>query len=282
MTCSLIPIRERNSMMVGAGLPAKCLLSQASLLLRRNDLCAFLLEIGITRLRRLALLFFMLPCLAAFAGVAPEPDIRVQEQNDTIVVDISYRLPVSQRVAWDVLTDFDAMDTFVPNMEHSRVLQRDGKRIEVEQKGHVSFGILSFAYESRRQIELTPYQTLRSRSLVGTKMDSTTTLIPSGSGTQLTYRAVAVPDLPVPTSVIISGLTDSLRAQFKAMEQEMELRADKAASQEAGNPQASKEASKISADSTAPVKQTALPTASKSAAKTQTPTTPLPIKKRPR
>lgn len=229
-------------------------------------------------LRHLALLLFMLPCLAAFAGVAPEPDIRVQEQDGTLIVDISYRLPVGQRVAWDVLTDFDAMDKFVPNMEHSRVLQRDGKRIEVEQKGHVSFGILSFAYESRRQIELTPYQTLRSRSLVGTKMDSTTTLIPSGSGTQLTYRAVAVPDLPVPTSVIISGLTDSLRAQFKAMEQEMESRADKANNPEPSTPQASRMAD----TAPAPVKLTALPTASKSAAKTQTPTTPLAIKKRPR
>lgn len=174
--------------------------------------------------RILLCLAFMLPGIPAQAAVAPDPEIRVQDQDGTIVVDITYRLPVSQRVAWDVLTDFDSMENFVPNMEQSRVLQSDGRRMVVEQKGQVSFGMLSFAYDSKREIELTPYQMLRAHALSGTKMDSTTTLAPLGNGTLLSYHAVAVPDLPVPSSVITSGLGEMLGTQFKAMEREMESR----------------------------------------------------------
>lgn len=169
-------------------------------------------------------LVFLLPCLSARAAVTPDPEIRVQDQDGTIVVDIAYRLPVSQRVAWEVLTDFNAMAEFVPNMEQSRVLQRDGRRILVEQKGQVSVGILSFSYDSKREIELTPYQMLRSHALSGTKMDSTTTLTPAAYGTLLSYHAVATPDLPVPSGVITSSLSDMLGSQFKAMEREMESR----------------------------------------------------------
>lgn len=203
---------------------------------------------------------------------APAPDIRVQDQDGTIVVDITYHLPVNQRIAWEVLTDFDAMADFVPNMERSRILERDGKRMIVEQKGQARVGILSFSYDSKREIELTPYQTLHSRALSGTKINSTTTLAPAGNNaTVLSYRAIAVPDLPVPSSVITSSLSDILENQFKAMEQEMESRAkaDKPA-----NPLFSPSAQ--TANSKSILARTARPSVSKPAASTKKS-----VKKRP-
>lgn len=223
-------------------------------------------------------LALLLSGLPAQAAVAPEPQIRVQDQDGTIVINITYRLPVSQSVAWDVLTDFDNMASFVPNMEQSRVLQRDGKRMVVEQKGQVSFGILSFPYESKREIELTPYQMLRTRALSGTKINSTTTLTPQGKSTLLSYRAVAVPDLPVPSSVITSSLGEMLEAQFKAMEREMESRAAKP--DENNEPVATQE-SQASGIKPTIAKPVVTAKSSKTNVKTKLPVNKPPIKKRP-
>ena len=177
-----------------------------------------------TRKNLLGVLLLCLSCSGTQAGIAPEPEIRIQEEADTLVIDISYRLPVNSRVAWDVLTDFNNMTEFVPNLSSSRILQRDGRQLVVEQKGKISFGVLSFPYESKREIELTPYQKVRSHAVSGTQMDSVTTLTPSGAGTLLTYHAEAVPDLPISSSMIASTLRETLETQFKAMEQEMEAR----------------------------------------------------------
>ncbi len=170
-------------------------------------------------------LLVSLTARCALAGAIPEPEIRVQEQNDMLIVDIRYQLPVNQHVAWEVLTDFNGMAEFVPNMNNSRIVQRDGRRMVVEQKGKVNFGLLSFPYESKREIELTPPQKIRSQAISGTQMNSTTTLTPNAAGTLLIYRAEASPDLPVSNSMIASNLREMLEAQFKAMEQEMEVRA---------------------------------------------------------
>lgn len=219
----------------------------------------------------------LLPGIPAQAAVAPDPEIRVQDQDGTIVVDITYRLPVNQRVAWDVLTDFDSMENFVPNMEKSRVLQHDGRRMVVEQKGQVSFGMLSFPYDSKREIELTPYQMLRAHALSGTKMDSTTTLAPLGNGTLLSYHAVAVPDLPVPSSVITSSLGEMLGTQFKAMEREMESRSKN----DDNNEPAANQANQTTVIKPTPAKPIVTAKNSKPSAKTKPPISKQPIKKRP-
>jgi len=44
----------------------------------------------------------------------------VQRRGDLLVVDATLMAPVSQREAWSVLTDFDAMSGFVPISSQSR------------------------------------------------------------------------------------------------------------------------------------------------------------------
>lgn len=185
---------------------------------------------NIQSLLRRALLLALFPCLAwAAAGQSrelPEPSVRVNHQDGLLVLDISYQVPVSPREAWAVLTDFEHMAEFIPNLDSSKVLQRTGKLVEVEQKGSASIGLLPIHYESRRQVEFIPYQTIRSQTLSGNgRLESTMLLTPAGSGTLLTYHATAVPDLPVPVSLVSAYFNDMLEMQFKAMGQEMLRRA---------------------------------------------------------
>lgn len=152
----------------------------------------------------------------------PDPTVHIKDQDGTLQVNISYRVPVSPREAWAVVTDFEHMANFVPNLDSSQVLVRTGKTVQVEQKGSISLGMLPIHYESKRQIELTPYQMIRSRSLSGnTRLDSVMVLTPIGKDTLLAYRATAIPDLPVPNSLISSYMGEMLENQFKAMGQEM-------------------------------------------------------------
>lgn len=152
----------------------------------------------------------------------PDPTVRISDQEGTLQLNISFRVPVSPRLAWAVLTDFEHMANFIPNLESSQVLVRTGKSLQVEQKGSISLGMFPIRFESKRQIELTPYQMIRSRSLSGnTRLDSVMVLTPVGKDTLLAYRATAAPDLPVPNGLVSSYMGEMLEHQFKAMGQEM-------------------------------------------------------------
>ena len=182
---------------------------------------------------RFLLMLALLLCgsrVVALPNELAEPIVQVHSQEGTLVLDISYQVPVRPQQAWAVLMDFENMPAFIPNLEISRVLQHNGKHLEVEQKGSISLGPLTIPFESRREIAATPYQFIRSHSLSGsTRLESTLALIPSRSGgTQLAYHATAVPELPVPSSLIASYMSELLRNQFKAMGREM-MRREQAA-----------------------------------------------------
>lgn len=181
-------------------------------------------------LLRLTFAAMLLPasCIAAVdsSPELPDPTVRITDQDGTLQVSISLRVAVLPREAWAVLTDFEHMPDFIPNLESSQVLLRAGKSLQVEQKGSISLGVLPIHYESKRQVDLTPYKMIRSHSLSGnTRLDSVMVLTPIGKDTLLAYRATAVPDLPVPNSLISSYMGDMLEGQFKAMGQEMLRRA---------------------------------------------------------
>lgn len=194
-----------------------------------------------TPLCRLLLLLALLPGVGHGAAVEsmdlPEPAVQVASQDGVLVMDLSYRVPVPPREAWSVLTDFEHMADFVPNLESSRILQRSGTRLEVEQAGSLRLGVLPIHYESTRQIDTVPYQSIRSHTLSGTaRLESVMVLTPAGDGTLLSYHASAVPDLPVPASLLGSYLGELLESQFKAMGREMVRRAQLSGASAGGEP----------------------------------------------
>ncbi len=105
--------------------------------MNRRGACALLLG---------GLLGGVVPVLAAV-----DTQIDVSRSGELYVVDAVMVVPFSPREAWDVLTDFDAMASFVPNLEVSRVTSRSGDRLQVEQRGVARWGPLSQTfYDSPR------------------------------------------------------------------------------------------------------------------------------------
>ncbi|MGE5652361.1 MAG: SRPBCC family protein, partial [Bacillota bacterium] len=115
----------------------------------------------------IALLF---SALQAMAATAPDDDITVdvRKSGDRVLVDVSMSVQAPPRDAWDVLTDYDHMAQFFPNLVSSKIVERSGGRVRVEQKGNVSYGPLTFPFESVRDIELTQDSEIRSHAVAGT------------------------------------------------------------------------------------------------------------------
>lgn len=155
---------------------------------------------------------FLLPLLLALLpGISPgvavetpaltEPAIEVNRQDGAVVLDIRYRVPVSSREAWAVLTDFENMPGFVPNLESSKVLRRSGSTLDVEQKGSIQVGMLPIHYESTRRIEIVPYRSIRSRTLSGdTRLESVMALRPPARTLCFPTMPPQCPTCPCPTA----------------------------------------------------------------------------------
>jgi carbon monoxide dehydrogenase subunit G len=165
----------------------------------------------------------ILPATGAAEPPVPRVDIDLHQSGRTFVVDATFSAPVPPSVAWDVLTDFEHMDAFVPNLAESRIVARDGNVLTILQYGVARFGPLAFRFESERQVTLAPFTTIRSTQLRGTmdKLDSTTTFASEGTGTRLTYRVEAIPGTLFPDVIARRFLRHEIAEQFDAIVREM-------------------------------------------------------------
>lgn len=123
-------------------------------------------------------------------------DVRVTRQGDAFRIEVDMQTAAPLPIAWSVLTDFERMASFVPNLERSQITERRGNRLRVEQQGKAWFGPFSISFGSTRDIELLPMREIRSHQRTGTAraMSSTMRLLPEATGTRLEYRAELTPD----------------------------------------------------------------------------------------
>lgn len=169
----------------------------------------------------LALLLLLAAAHAAAEGYVRS--VEVKRVGDGYVVEAVMFAPVSNEHAWDVLTDYDHMDRFVPNVKSSKVVARDGQRLAIEQHGVAHFGALNLPYSSERQIELDPSRTIRSRQTSGNmkRVESVTKLSPEGRGTRLDYHLELVPSFLASSVLSEDFLRHEVDEQFNAIIGEM-------------------------------------------------------------
>lgn len=142
------------------------------------------------------------------------------------VYSASLRLSVAapRPVALAVLTDFDRMAGFMPNLAESRIVERSGNVYRVAQSGRASFGPLSFAVSSERRIEVTADGRILARGLSGSTRQMRSELRLSAAGpaeTRIDYSIEVEPDTWLPCAVGRRFLRHELTEQFTAMGREM-------------------------------------------------------------
>jgi ribosome-associated toxin RatA of RatAB toxin-antitoxin module len=177
----------------------------------------------------------LLSMLLAFPAESMEQDgeditVHVAKNGNTIIVDVDFSVPASQREAWNVLTDFDHMHEFVSNLQSSKVITQNAHHIQVAQVGKASKGMLAFSFDSVRDVELFPYHTIQSRLVKGNmkRLDGHTSLRREGGATRIAYHGESVPNMWVPPFVGERFIAHEVEEQFREMRVEI-LRRRKAA-----------------------------------------------------
>ncbi len=167
-------------------------------------------------------LLWINPALAAPAQ-EHDLDITVGFESDEIQIDVNMLIDARPREVWTVLTDFEHMAEFISNLSSSRVLTRASNFLTIEQKGKTSTGPLGISFDSVKEIQLSPFQRIRSHLVSGSmkKLEGVTSLNEESGKTRVRFHADAIPGIWLPAFVGRRYIEDETREQFSQMRQEV-------------------------------------------------------------
>jgi hypothetical protein len=161
----------------------------------------------------------------ATAALAQSPvrSMEVTYDGNTYVVKAQMFAPVTQAIAWDVLTDFPNMAKWVPNVQESTIVKPGDKQFTIEQRGTAKFAGLSFSYTSLREIVVNPQTTIDSTQVKGSMklQHSLMRVSPEGDGTRMQYQLEVVPSFPASAVMSEDFLKHEIEEQFTAIVGEM-------------------------------------------------------------
>lgn len=162
----------------------------------------------------------------AQAGAAEDKELRVHAKKSAgmVIVDVDMPVNATPRETWEVLTDYDHMAQFFPSLVSSKVTERSSNKLRLEQKGKIRYGLLSFPFESVREIELWPVSEIRSRAAGGSlkKGDATTRLMAEkNGGTRILYHGESAPNVWVPPAIGPAFIESATRKQFESLRNEI-------------------------------------------------------------
>ena len=174
--------------------------------------------------RTLLLAACALLALQSARGAATRID--VVRDGEVFIIDAVLVAPVSVREAWAVLTDFDAMSRYVPDLESSRITARAGTRLTVEQRGTARWGLLALSFQTVREVQLVPFERVTSHVVGGSlrRVDTLTRLATVADGTEIRHHIELMTESWLPDFVIEGFLRAEVRQQFDALEREMRRR----------------------------------------------------------
>jgi ribosome-associated toxin RatA of RatAB toxin-antitoxin module len=169
-------------------------------------------------------------CAVPAWGAAPALAVTVEHIDDPDGGKV-YRISSSGTVAaspatvWRILTDYDSMPEYVPDLRSARVVSRDGARVIVEQQGGVRFLFFNRAIHLVVQVQEQAPDHI-DVSLVNGDMKvyrASWALKPaSGGGTRVDYRATIAPNFYVPalvgTSIVRKDITSMMAAVLQRLD----------------------------------------------------------------
>ena len=134
--------------------------------------------------------FLALP-LVAPAATAPAT-LSVRQSGDEIVVVATAEVAADEATTWDVLTGYDRLPDFIPDMSASRTLEREGSNALVLQSGRAGFGPFKQDFSLTLAVHEVRQQEVTARAVAGdfTRFESSYRLRTDGIGhTRIEYSA---------------------------------------------------------------------------------------------
>lgn len=158
---------------------------------------------------------------------AQQLDIAIERQGEYITVSASARMQVDARIAWEVLSDYDHLAQFIPDMKSSRVVSRNGDRVLVEQRGEIGFFFYRQPVDVTLEVLEQPQRWIVARRIGGNVRDLETRyeLQTSDAGVRLDYAGRFIPEFSLPPLIGIPIVRRIVERRFRAMVDEI-LRRD--------------------------------------------------------
>ena len=170
---------------------------------------------------------FLLPLFVLLAPAqAAEIIMHVSRNGDEFHVDASAEFDGTVARTWRVLTDYARLAEYVPDLQTSRVISRDGNQAVVDQKGEARVLFFSFPIEVRLAVTEHPYERVVSRAVSGNfrEMSSAYSLEAGQGRVALRYTGRMIPDFFIPPLIGTLALRHNIEASFRALVEEIERR----------------------------------------------------------
>ena len=142
--------------------------------------------------------------LTAVSASLTSQDVSVREEGGMYLVRARFDVPQTADLARSVLTDYEQIPRFMPDVKTSVVVERTASRLLVEQEAVSKFGLFSRTVHLRLEVT-EDGNTIRFIDRCGKSFKhygGSWTLLPAGSRTTLTYELTAQPDFGVPEFLI--------------------------------------------------------------------------------
>jgi ribosome-associated toxin RatA of RatAB toxin-antitoxin module len=183
---------------------------------------------------RLHLLVLVL-CILPTTGQGQElgrPAITISAQRgaldrEAVEVQVHAEFDAMLAVIWGALTDYDRLDTFVPGIQSSRLLERRGNQVKVSQKGQAKLAFFSFPIDVVWiGTELEPYRIdakLESGNLKRMEGGYVVTPLPDQGPLRhrLEWKGVIEPKEALPPLIGMLMLRKNIETQFDGMVHEI-------------------------------------------------------------
>lgn len=162
----------------------------------------------------------------AFTASASANDLALRASRNGEAVDItaSATLSVPTETAWRVLTAYDRYASFIPDMDSSRVLSREGARAVVEQRGSARWLWMSQPVVVQFSVFESPPSLVVSKLISGTirDMQGRYELVRDADRVKLLYSGRIVPDDTNVGYFDLLAVRANASRQFSALVEEIE------------------------------------------------------------
>jgi ribosome-associated toxin RatA of RatAB toxin-antitoxin module len=166
------------------------------------------------------LLLLVLPA----TGEAAEISVQTTRRGDSFEIEATAEIEADVVDAWKVLTDYDKLADFIPGMQQSYVVSRNGSSVVVDQRGEAGVLFLTFPMRVRLAIEERPYDRIVSTAIAGDfkELHGVYKLQPRGNKLQLRYEGKFTPNFGFPPLLGTLIVRTSAERRFSAMVHEIE------------------------------------------------------------
>ena len=161
-------------------------------------------------------------------AAAAEVTVKVERQENAFQVEANLLVAVEKGIAWQVLTDYDNLASFVPGMRSSRIVSAPGEPLLLEQKGESGFLLFRVPIEVVSRVEEAPLNAIRFQSVSGTLKNQRGewALEQHDHATRVSYRTNITPGFALPPLIGPAVVGRDVRIMFESVAREMLRRSD--------------------------------------------------------